>query len=50
VSLLPLSLACALYLWLAASRALAGDPAGVLIWTCYAGANLGFIISYTRTP
>jgi hypothetical protein len=48
--MIPLALALVLYIWVAATRALAGDWPGVLIWTCYAGANLGFILTYSRTP
>ncbi|NIQ55890.1 MAG: hypothetical protein GWN71_21745 [Gammaproteobacteria bacterium] len=46
MSLIPLALALALYLWVAASRALVGDWPGVVIWTSYAAANAGFIWSY----
>jgi hypothetical protein len=50
MSLVPISLALGLYLWVAATRAAVGDWPGVLIWTSYAFANLGFLLTYLRTP
>lgn len=48
--MIPLFLAFGLYVWVAATRAVQGDWPGVLIWASYAAANVGFILTYSRTP